>query len=145
MSDTTTEEEKNYIRHKIFTRQYYTQGKKYKSVSLKIVVDSRKGVFEDKVSVASLVVRYIKDKLKNDLKSSHYPKSTAKELRAMMKEIALTEKKEGYSDLDLCLSVDSETIVESDKGYADSLSCNPFENIVQPLMFSDLRTLCDRH
>jgi|TARA_R110000824_G_scaffold318922_1_gene506040 hypothetical protein len=94
----------------------------------------------DNISIASLIVPYIKERLKNHLKMelSEDMKAYKKAIKNILKRIKEDEKIYGYSDLNNRLFIDSETR-EVSEDYYKSIEINPFhkDNIVRPLTWNE--------
>lgn len=94
----------------------------------------------DNTTIASLIVAYIKEQLKNHLKmeATKDLKGYRKAIRRMLKEIKKDEEHWGFSDLSSGLYIQSDTQEVSEEYYKDK-QLKPFhkDNIFRPLTWKE--------
>jgi DNA gyrase/topoisomerase IV subunit B len=134
-----SEERANKIKtHNIKTNMLYMVKKDIMETSFKMEIETK--WYLDNTSIASIVIPYIKEQLKNHLKMelSEDMKAYKKAIRRMLKRIKEDEESYGYSNLNNRLVIESETR-EVSKEYYDSIQIRPFhnDNIVRPLTWNE--------
>ena len=133
-----SEERKNEITtHKITTSMYYMEKEDVMDSRFKMEINS---FIEDKMTIATLAIPYIKEQLKNHLKMElcEDMKAYKKAIRTMLKEIKRDELYQGFSSLNNCLRINSNTREVSDQEFK-AIELNPFHknNIVRPLTWNE--------
>lgn len=136
-----SEERKHEITtHNIETHMGYLVKEDVIEVSFKMEVETK--AYMDTTSIASIVIPYIKEQLKNHLKRefllSEEMKPYKKAIKNILKRTKQDEKNYGYSSLNNRLVIDSETR-EVSKAYYDSIQIRPLhkDNIVRPLTWKE--------
>ena len=136
-----SEERKHEITtHNIETHMGYLVKEDVIEVSFKMEVETK--AYMDTTSIASIVIPYIKEQLKNHLKRefllSEEMKPYKKAIKNILKRTKQDEKNYGYSSLNNRLVIDSETR-EVIKAYYDSIQIRPLhkDNIVRPLTWKE--------
>ena len=126
------------IKHKIRTNMTYVVKGDVLKTDFQMEIETMDCL--DNTTVASLIVPYIKEQLKNHLKmeATKDLKGYRKAIRRMLKEIKEDEEYWSYSNLNSGLYIESETLEVSEE-YYDSLNIRPFhkDNIVRPLTWKE--------
>ncbi len=132
------ERKKEITTHNIETNMAHLVKEDVIRVDFKMEIETK--AYLDNTSIASIVIPYIKEQLKNHLKmeATKDLKGYRKTIRTILKRIKEDEKNYGYSDLNNRLFIDSETREVSDE-YYKSIEINPFHknNIVRPLRWNE--------
>lgn len=134
-----TKERKHEITtHNIETNMAHLVKEDVIRVDFKMEIETK--AYLDNTSIASIVIPYIKEQLKQCL--AYEPNKHMKEYRKVIKNILKRtkqdEKYKGYSDINNRLIIESETR-EVSKEYYKSIDINPFhkDNIVRPLTWKE--------
>ena len=135
-----SEERKNEITtHSIRTKLYYMAKNDVIDTSFEMAIETTK--YFEKETIASLVIPYIKKQLKNHLKMelSEDMKAYKKAIRTMLKKVKEDENYKGFSELNLLLTIHSETREANNQEEYNAIELDPFHknNIVKPLIFNE--------